>query len=65
MMDITWDIYRRTFLSILSVVTTHDVLFTGTIESNFALKRETTEARICSKALHLANCGFILQHLWG
>ncbi|VEA43513.1 Putative type-1 secretion protein [Salmonella enterica subsp. enterica] len=48
----------------LSVVTTHDVLFTGTIESNFALKPQNDRGRVL-KALHLANCGFILQHPMG
>ncbi|HDO8847708.1 TPA: SPI-4 type I secretion system protein SiiF [Salmonella enterica subsp. enterica serovar Dublin] len=48
----------------LSVVTTHDVLFTGTIESNFALKPQNDRGRVL-KALQLANCGFILQHPMG
>ncbi|WP_149865759.1 ATP-binding cassette domain-containing protein, partial [Salmonella enterica] len=52
------------FSQLLSVVTTHDGLFTGTIESNFALKPQNDMGRVL-KALQLANCGFILQHPMG
>lgn len=48
----------------LSVVTAHDVLFTGTIESNFALKAHSDRERIL-QALALTNCNFILQHPMG
>ncbi len=48
----------------LSVVTAHDVLFTGTIESNFALKAHPDRQRML-QALALTNCNFILQHPMG
>lgn len=48
----------------LSVVTTHDTLFTGSVESNFALKPQNDRNRIV-KALNATNCDFVLQHPMG
>lgn len=48
----------------LSVVTTHDTLFTGSVESNFALKPQSDRSRMI-KALTTTSCDFVLQHPMG
>lgn len=48
----------------VSMVTAQDVLFTGTIESNFALKARGERERVL-QALKLTNCHFVLQHPMG
>ncbi|WP_145519542.1 ATP-binding cassette domain-containing protein [Yersinia mollaretii] len=48
----------------LSVVTTHDTLFTGSVESNFALKPQSDRNRMI-KSLTATSCDFVLQHPMG
>lgn len=48
----------------LSMVTNNDTLFTGSIESNFALKDCESRKKVV-EALNLTNCKFVLQHPMG
>ncbi len=59
------DIYRRTFSQHLSVVTTHDVLFTGTIESNFALKPQNDRGRALKAPISGELWFYLCNILWG
>lgn len=48
----------------ISMVTNHDALFTGTVESNFALKSGSDRKKVAA-ALGVTQCGFVLQHPMG
>lgn len=48
----------------ISMVTNHDALFTGTVESNFALKSSNDRKKVAA-ALGVTQCGFVLQHPMG
>lgn len=52
------------FSRFISMVTNNDTLFTGSIESNFALKDCDNRKKVI-EALNLANCNFVLQHPMG
>ncbi|MBU9815552.1 peptidase domain-containing ABC transporter [Rahnella sp. C60] len=52
------------FSRFISVITTHDALFTGTVESNFALKSGEDRKKTV-QALGVTNCNFVLQHPMG
>lgn len=52
------------FSRFISMVTNQDTLFTGSIESNFSLKECNNSKRVI-EALHVTNCGFVLQHPMG
>lgn len=48
----------------ISMVTNHDALFTGTVESNLQLKSGSDRQKVVA-ALQAARCGFVLQHPMG
>ncbi|MDV5139304.1 peptidase domain-containing ABC transporter [Chimaeribacter arupi] len=60
----TQQLAQHFFSRFISVITTQDALFTGTIESNFALKSGEDRKKTV-QALNVTNCGFVLQHPMG
>lgn len=48
----------------ISMLSASDVLFTGSIESNFALKPQQDKKKVF-QALNVTNCNFVLQHPMG